>query len=154
MIKKSINFLILAVIVLTLFVGCSSEGKTPSIEEINNNIVQATDISEMRVGDAKKLEKLYGIDAEKLESFFLYTPPSNIEADEIAILKVKNSNDIDSIKEKISKRINDKEVSFKDYLPDEYYLVEKHVLKNKDSYIIFVTHNDYKIIEETFDKCF
>lgn len=154
MIKKSISFLVIVILTMVLFVGCSSEEKTPSIEEINDKIVQATDISQMRVGDAKKLEKLYDVDAEKLESFFLYTPPSNIKADEIVILKVKDSKDTDLIKEKMSNRINVKGESFKDYLPDEYYLVEKHVLKNNGNYILFVTHNDYKKIEEIFDESF
>ncbi|PGL73878.1 DUF4358 domain-containing protein, partial [Bacillus thuringiensis] len=43
---------------------------------------------------------------------------------------------------------------FKDYLPDEYFLIEKHVLKTKDNYILLAISKDADKVEKTFDKIF
>lgn len=61
---------------------------------------------------------------------------------------------IDSIKEKISHRIEIQAKNFKDYLPDEYFLIEKHVLKSKDNYILFIISEDADVIEDIFDRSF
>lgn len=37
-------------------------------------------------------------------------------------------------------------------LPDEYFLIEKHVLKMKDNYILFVVSKDAAIIDGAFDE--
>ncbi len=94
------------------------------------------------------------MDVEDLEDFILYTPSTNIEANEIAILKVKDSNKIDDIKDKLMKRAEKQGDVFKDYLPDEYFLIEKYVLKAKDNYILFIISEDVETIEDILIEIF
>lgn len=154
--KKNILIIIpLVIFILFAFVGCSvfkkSEVKNPSVKEISVKIKQTVDISDMKEGDSKKLKKLYNINSDDVEEFALYTAPSNLRADEIAIIKVKDSNNVNKFKDQISKRIEKQGTSFKDYLPDEYFLIEKHVLKTKGNYILLVISKDAKKIEDIFD---
>lgn len=140
----------------TLF-GCSSKksaAKTPSVKEISGKIEQAIDMSNMKTGDSSKLQKLYKIDSKDLEEFAIYAPTSNIKADELAILKVKDANKLNEIKEKISKRVENQGTSFKDYLPNEYALIEKHVLKVNGNYILLAISKDSEKIEKIFDESF
>lgn len=135
-------------------IGCGSKKTASSVtlKQIDDKVKAVTDVSNMKVGDAAKLKKLYDIDASQVEDFVLYTAPINIKADEIAILKVKDSNEVQSIKDKISKRIEKQSESFKSYLPDEYSLVEKNVLKSKGKFVIFAVSKDSEKIESEFDK--
>lgn len=155
---KKIIVIVMAIFMLMAGItGCaskSSDKNTASIStsEISDEIKKAADISDMKTADASKLRKLYGINSDELDNFVLYTAPTNIRADEIAILKVKESGNVDSIKDKISKRIDDKSQSFKNYLPLQYSLIEKHVLKSKGNFIIFVVSKDSDKIEDAFDK--
>lgn len=149
--------IILSSIIVLILTGCSSKkttGRAPSISDIDEKIKETVDISNMDIGDSKKLEKLYDVDVEDLEDFILYTPSTNIEANEIAILKVKDSNKIDDIKDKLMKRAEKQGDIFKDYLPDEYFLIEKYVLKAKDNYILFIISEDVETIEDIFDEFF
>lgn len=156
--KKNVFALtVIMVIILTLLTGCSSKdttSKEPSIDEIDQNINDDVDISNMVESDSDKLEKLYDIDIDKVENFKLYTAKTNIEANELLILKVKNEEDIGDIKEDINDRIESQTNSFKDYLPDEYFLIEKHVLKSNGNYIIFIICEEAEKIESLFDKSF
>lgn len=161
MTKKRLKKIFYAIILCSLLVftltGCSSSkptDKNVSVKDIDEKIKKSVDISNMNVGNSEKLKKSYDINSEDLEDFVLYTPSTNIEANEILVMKVKDSSKIDDIKAKISARIDSQVANFKDYLPDEYYLIEKHVLKTKDNYILFVISEDADKIEKTFDESF
>lgn len=157
MFKKSIIPLLL-VFLISIIAGCgslqTSASKNPSIGDIEAKIKQATDISNMRKGDSSKFKKLYSINSNEIEAFLLYTAPSNLKADEIAVIKVKDSKDIDSIKSKISKRVDKQTASFKGYLPDEYYLIQKNVVKVNGNYICFIISKDAEKISAAFDESF
>ncbi len=156
-IKNTFKTILLAILSLTFLLGCSSEkaiAKAPTIEEITKEIEEAIDISEMKKGDINKLKKLYDIDEDEIEDFVLYVAPTNIKADEMAIIKVKDENNIESIKEKISTRISDQGSVFESYLPEEYFLIEKHVLKSNGNYVLLVVSKDATKVEGIFDNSF
>lgn len=153
--KRSIAAVVLLVVFLAgIAAGCSTSKKAspkPPVSEIIGKIAQAVDLSAMKAGDSSKLQKLYGIDASKLDGFALYTASSNIRADELAVLQVKDSSDIDDIKTGMTRRINSQAAGFKDYLPEQYYLIEKHVLKSNGDYVLLAISKDTTKIEAAFD---
>lgn len=156
--KKGSNKVIATIMTLVLvvsgiFTGCSSKQQKSeelSVKEINEKIKSNVDLSALKEGDSEKLNKLYGISQDEVEDFVLYTAASNIKADEILILKVKDEKSIDSIKGKITERAKNQEEVFKDYLPNEAYLVENNVLKVKGNIILFVISKDAEKIGELF----
>ncbi|WP_100618047.1 DUF4358 domain-containing protein [Bacillus cereus] len=150
---------VITIIVCTITLGALSGcfGKKENVNnlsatEIGEKIKQVANLEEMKKGDSKKLQKLYNINTDEIESFVLYTAPTNIKADEIAAIKVKDMKNVKNIKEKLLSRIEKKSKSFKGYLPDEYFLIEKHVLKTKDNYILLAISKDADKIEKTFDE--
>lgn len=149
--------MLFAFVMANFLTGCFSsdtETKNPSVEDIGNNIKESVDFSDMVEVDKDKFERIYGIDTDKVEEFFAYAPSSNISASELAVIKVKDSSDLDYLKEKINMRVEKQAKSFKDYLPEEYYLIENHILKSKKDYVLFVISNDADEIEEIFDASF
>ena len=136
--------------------GCFSQRQTPdpTVEEINTKIGQAVNLSQLKAEDSSKLQKLYGINAGELEGFVLYTAPSNIKAEELAVMKVKDPEKISNIQAKIKKRIASKAASFKDYIPEEHYLIEKHVLETHGNYVLFTVSADADKIRAAFEESF
>lgn len=156
--KICISAVLAMMLLLGAVAGCSSSDQTsskkPTVDEIVNRIRQSADIKGMRLADGQKLEKLYGIKTERLDGFALYLAPSNIKAEEIAVLKVKDPQDLPDIKKKVEARVAGQAAVFKDYLPEEYYLIEKHVLKTHGSYVLLVISRDAARIAGAFDKAF
>lgn len=155
--KKALTNLFVLSLTLVILTSCTKNdvmNKAPSVKDIDNKLKEEIDLSTMAIGDSEKLEKLYDINLEDLEEFLLYVPKSNIEANEIGIFKVKDSANIDDIEEKVEKRVEEQSNSFKDYLPEEYYLIENSLLKTKGNYILFAISEDVDQIEEIFDKSF
>jgi len=152
---KKLILIITSAIILTLSVSACGANKSKtaeiSVSQVIDKVKQSADISQMKEGDAEKLKKLYGIDSSKLSEFALYTASSNIKADELLVIKVKDTKDIEDIKSRISDRIEKQSQSFKDYLPDEYSLIEKHVLKDSGEFILFDISKDSDKVEDSFN---
>lgn len=149
------RFLVIIALMVTflLFIGCSGKSSTNiSLNDVHENIKKAVNVAEMRTEDGSKLKKLYGIDETKLDGFYLYRASSNVKADELLILKVKDKNDMEGIKSNINKRIEKQKASFKDYLPKEYDLIENNVIKTKDNFLLFAISQDADKISSAFDE--
>lgn len=151
-----LTLLLLLVFAVGSLYGCSSKktAKNPSVDEIVSKVKSSTDISQMPEIDAEKLKMLYGIDAADLEGFKVYIAPSNIKADELAVIKVKDEKKVAEIKDKVAKRVENQSASFKDYLPEEYSLIQNHVLKTQGNYVFLTISKDAEKIETAFDEAF
>ncbi|AWX56453.1 MULTISPECIES: DUF4358 domain-containing protein [Brevibacillus] len=153
--KRFLSVLLMFAIGMGMLAGCSSEGGTSeelSAAKVGERIQQTVSFQDMKQRDLEKLQKLYQIEAEKVENFILYTASSNVKADELAVIKVKDASDTDNVKEKIQQRIEAQTIKFKDYRPEEYFLIEKHVLKTKGQFVLFAVSKEVDQIESVFDE--
>ncbi|MDZ5035301.1 DUF4358 domain-containing protein, partial [Clostridium perfringens] len=97
-------------------------GVRNSLESFKNN-------ETMEEGDIKSLRKLYYINKNQVEDFVSSVPKSNMNANEILVLKVKDEKDIPTIKSGIEERIKKQGESFKNYRPEECTLIENAILE-------------------------
>lgn len=151
--QRWIAVLALAVTV-GIWTGCSGRGggyETLTAAEVVERIQQAAIFSEMQREDAEKLQKIYRIEASDVADFVLYTALSNVKADELAVIKVKETSETESVMDQIRQRIAAQTVKFKDYRPEEYHLIEKHVLKSKGPFVFFAVSQDAGRMERAFD---
>ncbi|MBB6732366.1 DUF4358 domain-containing protein [Cohnella zeiphila] len=144
--------LTVAIGLLTRCSGRSASYDTLTAAEVVEPIQQAADFSEMQQGDAEKLRKIYHIEAGDVADFILYTAVSNVKADELAVIKVKDSSDTERVVNQIQQRIEAQTVKFQDYRPEQYYLIEKHVLKSKGPFVFFAVSKDADRMERAFDE--
>lgn len=146
----------LSAILLVALSGCSSKDNipNPAVSEIGEKIAETVDLSDMKELDDNKLQKLYGINPDKIDEYWGLIPASNINAQEILVIKVKDPADIKQVEEKISERVNEQRESFKDYLPEQCFLIEQYVLKHKGNYVFLAISKDLNPVEDTFDSFF
>ncbi|MEG1010161.1 MAG: DUF4358 domain-containing protein [Clostridia bacterium] len=102
--------------------------------------------------DNEQFTELYNLN--NVEDFCINIPMMNISATEIGIIKVKNLNDVNYVKDKLDKRaktiLNDQEK----YLNDQYELAKKPLIKAKGKYVIFSISEVNNEIENIFDSFF
>lgn len=155
-IRYKIQYVILTILVILIFVGLFNilQVKNVSMEEIKQYVVQATDVSVMQEDDGTRLKKLYGINKRDVEDFILYAPKSNMEANEILILKAKTKDDLKALQAKVNERVEKQSDSFKNYEQTQYEIISNYVLEQKDQYLILIISKDSKAIKELIDKSF
>lgn len=156
---KTFILSLLFLLAIGLFTGCSPSSKekgipNPSVAEIGEAIEKSVDLSDMKQLDDTRIQRFYDIAPDEVDEFWGLISASNIKAQEVLVIKAKEPTDIDEIKEKVLNRVSEQAESFKDYLPEEYFLIENHVLKVKDNYIFLVISKDADNIEDIFDSFF
>lgn len=147
---------ILMIIVISTFIGLFKvlEIKDVSIEEIRKDIVQSTDVTTMEDDDGTKLKKLYNINKRDVDDYILYAPKSNMEANEILILKAKTQDDLKALKEKVGNRVKSQSDSFENYDKTQFEIISNYILEEKDNYLILIISKDSKAIKKSIDESF
>ena len=95
-----------AVMGLLFFMLAKGTGSasTADPDTIRANITSAADTDKMQEGDNRMLRRLYGIDPEQLEAVTLYYPASNMGAEELLFVRVKDPAAVKEIRELIETR--------------------------------------------------
>lgn len=146
-------FRLLSIIFVIIFVttGCIDQGSV-SVKSLDQQIETSCDMSNLKKGDSKELEKLYKINKVELQDFVLYTSKSKNNAEEILVLKVKYLSSIGELRYKIEKRLNEQADKFKKSSPKEYKLIKNDLLQDRQNFIIFVISKDKSNIEKKFNE--
>lgn len=159
--KKSlqiINIALIAVLAFSMFTGCSKNNKKlakyPEVSEIEEAILKEIDVAETVKLDDKKLGRIYGIEAEELEGYFVYVSTSNVKADEVAVFKLKESTKENGVKSRIEERLIQLSKSFEDYIPAESTKIKNKIIEVKGNYILVVVSKSSDKIVTAFEKCF
>lgn len=143
--------MVIILCIFTMFVGCSGEVSV-SMSDIEKHIIDHANLEKMDKGDVKLLKKLYGINANDLDGGLLYVPKSNMDVDEMLIVKVKDVSQIDAIEESIEARVSKQLSSFQGYGIEQAALLENYEIKIKDKYIFFAVAENAELLKEEFKE--
>lgn len=149
-------YIIELVVVIVIFISAYPMLKVRELDMngVRNSLENFKNNETMEQGDIKSLRKLYYINKNQVEDFVSFIPKSNMDANEILVLKVKDEKDLPIIKSGIEERIKKQGESFKNYRPEEYNLIENAILQVEGKSIIFIISKDSSGIREAIDNNF
>ncbi|WP_258208425.1 DUF4358 domain-containing protein [Paenibacillus radicibacter] len=145
----------LFILTVVVLIGCSNEVESirnASSQEIVEHMKQSVKLGEMKEGDRDKLEKLYHLNSDEIEDFALYTASSNVEAQELLVIRTKKVEQVGNVTKQIKKRMEAQATKFKDYRPEEYALIQSHVLKTIGPYVLLAVSADAEKIGSAFEE--
>lgn len=158
------RFLVLVISVLTVFafVGCSSNksdnDKTKTnmnASQITKKVVEDAGIEEMVEAKSDNIQMMYpDLDASKAEEISAYYQGSGGIADEVAVIKVKSESDVKAVKAVFEARVDSRTKIFQGYAPDEAKKLGKSVIKTKGNYVFLAVCDDSSKAEKIFNDCF
>ena len=131
---------IICVVFLVCFIAVISRedsysDKTP--KEIFNAVKVEMNMDDLSKVDKNKIKKDFGIDFQGIDSFLYYASDSIMNVNEIMIIKLKEGYKADGTLEKNEKRVNDKQVLFDGYAPQQSALLKNYVLTYKNGIIFY-----------------
>ena len=131
---------IICVVFLVCFIAIISREDTYS-HKTPKEVFDAVKV-EMNMDDLSKvtkneIKKDFGFDFQEIDSFLYYASESIMNVDEIMIIKLKQGCKADDTLEKIEKRVNDKQVLFEGYAPEQSALLKSYVLTYKNGFIFY-----------------
>ena len=129
--------IILSVALMIFMVGCSS--KDVSLNDIKDKLKDTIDFSTFsKEEEDSYLKDTFDFDTEKIESYEMYGPQTNLNTNAVLLLRLKNASDASEFKEKIDAYKENLVKIYKDYAPDQAKLVEDSVYEEHGKTIILV----------------
>ena len=149
----AIGAIILIVVILVIvFMQKGEKNIQIDIEDLASKMAQSGSFEDKleKVDDGVVLES-YNFTSDEVEELVSYQG-SGASSEEIVILKVRDKNNLGSIKDKINIRLQDRKEAFESYLPKEVGKIENSAFLTKGNYVILCISNDNTKINELIDS--
>ncbi|TYP69407.1 DUF4358 domain-containing protein [Paenibacillus methanolicus] len=161
MMKKSYFALVLVVLATLLLTACSNNDGEEAAADPGMTTVEMAD-KLAKQGEQpplvdlteNEIQNLYHLDPALLEEFTIRVPLMNVKTNEIAVVKVKDEKDVQTVMDAIKQRAADVQKSFETYLPDQYENAKNYKLVAKGQYVGFFIADDSQQPQDTFESFF
>ncbi|MCI6018746.1 MAG: DUF4358 domain-containing protein [Clostridiales bacterium] len=134
--------MVAVLLVFMIYLQMGAKESDAAIGDVAGAVVNTLDTSTMEESANRKFKKFYGLNAGDYEGVVLYAPISNMDAEELLIVKLKNSSQAETVRAAIEKRLETQKSSFEGYGIEQYDLLENHILDIRGNYILYVVHSD------------
>ena len=155
--KQSISVLtilrivmVAALIIFMILLQARDKTSNASLEDVAQSVAGAIDLEGMEESTNQMFRKFYGLNAGDYEGVTLYAPASNMNAEELLVIKLQDSSQADSVTQAINSRLETQMNSFEGYGVEQYDMLENHVLDVQGNFILYVVHPNAGSADEAF----
>ena len=137
------------VILLVLFGGNSVSGADP--QEVAEAVTSAIDMENMQLADNQMVKRFYGLDPADYEGCILYYPNTNMMAEEVLIVKLKDISQQQTVSDAIEARLQTQKNTFEGYGVEQFDLLTNHaVVELRGNYVLFVVSDHAEAARKAF----
>ena len=147
--------IVFAVVIIVLIVGKFSVNRKSkaTFDSVQKDVAKCVEKDDtMLDGDKNMVKRLYGLDPGEYEGVMLKYPSTNMNVDEVFLVKLKNLAQQDSVTAAIEKRLETQKNNFDGYGTNQYSILEKSVIDVRGNYIMFVVAEKTDPIVKTFEE--
>ena len=121
-----------------------------AFSDVQEAVISAADLTPMAEGDNQTFKRLYGLSASDYENVLLYYPTTNMGAEELLLIQLKDLSQQQAVKDAIESRLDTQKKSFDGYGVDQYAMLEKAVVEVQGNYILLVVAIDPAPVRKAF----
>ena len=150
-ILEVLKWLCVAGLLVLLFVLLSSTRVSRAdFSDVQSAVLAAADLSPMAEGDNQTLKRLYGLSASDFEHVCLYYPTTNMGAEELLLIQLKDTAQQQTVKDAIAARVDTQKKNFDGYGVDQYDMLENSIVEVQGNYILFTSASDPAPVRKAF----
>lgn len=136
-IMKYVVCVLIVVFVVLLMLYAS--GSSRPFEEVRKAVESSLDTSNLTEKDAAAFKRNFGLNEADYDGVMYYSSEFSISAEEVLLVKVKNSDQVQAVTEAIEERVESRTNDFDGYAPEEVKLLEDSVQSVRGTYIFFAS---------------
>lgn len=146
-----IKWLSVILVVVFLYV-ISAQGRESQTEfsVMAEAVTGAADLSTMQEADNQMVKRLYGLDPDAYEGVLLYYPTTNMGAEEILLVKLKDTAQQETVKTAMEDRVATQKANFDGYGISQYEMLEQCVIETRGNYMLLVVAADTSSVRQAF----
>ena len=139
-----------ALCVFLYFMLSANRESRAAFSDVQEAVISAADLTPRAEGDNQTFKRLYGLSASDYENVLLYYPTTNMGAEELLLIQLKDLSQQQAVKDAIESRLDTQKKSFDGYGVDQYAMLEKAVVEVQGNYILLVVANDPAPVRKAF----
>lgn len=145
----SILMVIALVVVIIVYLAGSSGSKKP-VSEVASSIIGLFENERSELSQERMFKKHYGLNARDYSGVVLYSPISNMDAEELLLVKLTDESQADELTAAVETRLDSQTNVYEGYAPQQFELCRNAVIDLQGNYLLFVVHEDAALIDEAF----
>lgn len=156
--KKILSVMLAVIVLLQCGCGGSKVSDTVSMydlrqamEAADSSLPEMLNASSTEDNAADSFSYISDMDYDKVDSFFLSYAKEGT-ADEIAVVAVKDLNDVDEAKKSLEKHRENRRKLLEQYEPEEVKRIEDGLVFAKDQYVVLIICDDSSAVKSAFEK--
>ena len=118
-------------------------------KEVYDKIVEGLEFPAQDVISDEMFVNTYKIRTDLLADYIVMQPMTSVHANEMAVLKVKDENDVDTVKKALEERANT--LKEQTLYPEQKDLVQNYKIVSKGKYILYVVDKNADTIVKNFE---
>lgn len=142
--------MVAALLIFMIVLQVGNRSSNASLESVSQEVLGAADQEGMQESNNRMFQKFYGLDAQDYEGVTLYSPVSNMDAQELLIVKLKDSSQAEAVTEAINSRLETQMNSFEGYGIEQYAMLEDHILDVQGNFILYVVNPNAQATDDAF----
>lgn len=108
---------------------------------VESAVTAQIEMTNMLKADNQMIKRLYGLDPSSYESCVLYYPTTNMQAEELLIIKLADTAQAEQIETAIQARLETQKASFDGYGIEQYdMLTNNAVVEVRGNFVLFVVN--------------
>lgn len=147
-IAKWIAVVLMLVFFISLTAG-NGDSNAP-FESVSEAVTKTLDQTHMTAADNQMVKRIYGLDPAQFEGVLCYSPLTNMDADEVLLIKLTSDDQQDAVREAIEARRDSQMRTFDGYGFEQYAMLEQSIIEVHGNYILYVSSNDPKTTVKAF----
>ncbi len=144
----------LAAAVLVYFLiasGADNQISTAKPDDVLDAVCAQANMTQMQKADNQMIKRLYRINPSDYEACILYYPATNMDVDEILLVKLSDISQAEILSAAAQSRLEQQITSFENYGAEQTDLLKNHsVLETRGNYFIFVVSPDAQAVRTAF----
>ncbi len=142
--------MVVLLIIFVIVLGSDKKSSSADMADVSGAVISSIDMSSVQEAGSLDLKKFYGLTASDYEDVVFYSPVTNMDAEELLIIKLKDTSQADAVEEAINKRLQTQKNSFEGYGAEQTALLQDHILDVQGNYILYVVNANASRADEAF----
>ena len=140
--------IVLVVITVVSLSGASESKK--SMSEVAPSVIALFENDRAAESTERYLKKYYGLNGADYESVVLYFPITNMDAEELLLIKLRSTAQAESVRAAMEARQETQVGIYEGYAPEQLALCENGIIDVQGNYIMYVVHANAVQIDAAF----
>jgi len=133
--------LVVAIVMLAVMFGGNTVSDA-SFEEVSAAVLETVDTQNMTLAENQMVKRLYGLDPATFEGCVLYYPTTNMMAEELLIIQLKDVSQQEAVRTAVEARIQTQKNTFEGYGVEQFEMLSNNaVVELRGNYVLFVVNS-------------